>query len=196
MIRKIYLLTAVVVLTAAASLGVSAQAQESFSGTVLSYGTGADIRTRTSPFTLNIKGATPDSEAARLLSILQEAGQDKVLDEIRGRDLGNFALTGGLGRDLNVVRESMVDGKRRIFIAFERWTQFGELRSGYRSLDYPFGVIELYIDPHGPRRRNVYRAAKVRWHQDKKSGQYEVEIENFATFPAKLLNVRSNRTMR
>ena len=53
---------------------------------------------------------------------------------------------------------------RRIYIVFERWLQFAELRGGYRSLDYPFGYIELNIDPATGNGEGTYiAAARIRW---------------------------------
>jgi hypothetical protein len=170
--------------------------RETFTGTVLSYGSGMNTRTTTGTFTLRINGLTSNQQAQSLLGVLQESGQDDLLKSIRNEDLGNFSVGGQLGRTLNVVHESMVDGRRRVFAVFERWTQFAEQRGGYRSLDYPFGVIELYVDPRTGRGEGTYiAAAKIRWTTDRKTGQSQVEIENFATFPARLLGVvqRGNR---
>ena len=171
--------------------------RETFTGTVLSYGSGMNTRTSTGTFTLRINGQTSNQQAQSLLGILQESGQNDLLRRVRNEDLGNFSVDGQLGRTLNVVHESMVDGRRRIFAVFERWTQFAEQRGGYRSLDYPFGVIELYIDPRTGKGEGTYiAAAKIRWTTDRRTGQSQVEIENFATFPARLLGVvqRGNRS--
>lgn len=169
---------------------VAAQQAETFTGTILSYGTGANVRSDTRPFTLRINSQTSDQDAKKFLGVLQENGQDDLLKAINKNDLGSFSIGAQIGRTINVVRESVVDGKRRIFIVFERWTQFAEVRGGYRSLDYPFGVIELYVDPRTGKGEGTYiAAAKIRWVNDKKSNQPQVEIENFATFPAKLLGV-------
>ncbi len=177
---------------------INAQQKETFTGTVLSYGSGFDTRTRTANFTLDITGETSDQRAQSLLNLLQERGQKSVLDEVDNEELGRFSIGANVGIPVNVVRESIVDGKQRIFIVFERWTQFAELRGGYRSLDYPFGVIELFIDQRTGKGEGTYiAAAKIRWNYDKDTKQYQVEIENFATYPARLLAVRrSNRNAR
>jgi hypothetical protein len=97
---------------------------------------------------------------------------------------------------VNVVYETMEDGKRKIYVVFERWTEFAELRGGYRSLDYPFGYIELFVDPVTGKGEGTYiAAAKIRWKQNKKTNQYEIEVENFATYPARL-SFKTNRKMR
>lgn len=192
--KKLYYLAAAafVVLFVVGSAAI-AQNRETFTGTVLSYGTGRNTRTTTNTFTLNITGVTSAADAQRQLNVLQEDGQNALLKEISGNNLGNFSVGGRLGRRINSVSVSDDDGKRRIFIVFERWLRFSELRGGYRSVDYPFGVIELSIDPSTGRGDGTYiEAAQIRWKRDKKSNQYVVEVENFATFPSRLMGVRSS----
>jgi hypothetical protein len=196
--KKIFVLAILSVFFSAVGFTSEAAAQqagqETFIGTVLSYGTGLNTRSDTRSFTLRINNQTSSQQAQKFLGVLQESGQDDLLETINNEDLGNFSVGAQLGRTLNVVRESTVDGKRRIFIVFERWTQFAEARGGYRSLDYPFGVIELYVDPRTGKGEGTYiAAAKIRWTYDKKREQSQVEIENFATFPAKLLGVQLSK---
>jgi len=165
--------------------------RETYTGTVVSYGSGFNTRTVTRTFTLTIDGTTSDRDAQEYLGILQSGGQDDALKAISKNELGRFSIGGNVGIDVNVVRESVSGGQRRIFIVFERWTQFAEYRGGYRSLDYPFGVIELTIDEATGKGEGTYiAAAQIRWRQDKKSNQYQVEIENFATYPARLIGVQ------
>jgi hypothetical protein len=182
------------------SFNSAANAQtETYTGTVISYGSGFNTRTVTSTFTLNITGQTSKEQAQGFLDILQEGRQNDLLNAIRKQDLGRFSVGSNIGVPINVVRESTVDGRQRIFIVFERWTQFAELRGGYRSLDYPFGVIEMFVDPQTGKGEGTYiAAARIRWNFDEKKQQYEIEIENFATYPARLLGVtrRGEKTKR
>ena len=158
----------------------TAKGNEEYTGNAVSLN---GARVATGFFNLRINGRTSDEQARQYLSLLQQNGQDKTLDAIRKNDLGSFSIDNQLGRTLNVVRESNVDGKRRLFIVFERWERFAELRGGYRSVDYPFGVIELYIDDATGKGEGTYiAAARIRWIEDKN----QVEIENFATNPVKL----------
>ena len=180
-----------------AALAVMVHAQnETFTGTVLSYGSGFNTRSVTAPFTLRIKHYTSPDEAANYLRILQDGGQDDLLKAIKNEDVGTFSVGGSIGRTLNAAVERTVDGQRRIYIAFERWTRFAEVRGGYRSLDYPFGYIELTIDPATGKGEGTYiAAAHIRWKRDKEGNSSHVEVEDFATFPARLLNVRSKSRM-
>lgn len=188
--KRVYLLFALVFLMLSSISIINAQPKETYTGTVLSFGSGRDTRTRTNLFTLQINGQTSNQQVAGYLDILQSSGQDNLLNAIDNENLGRFSVGANVGVPVNVVRESVVDGKRRIFIVFKRWTYFAELRGGYRSIDYPFGVIEMSIDENTGKGEGTYiAAAQIRWKQDKKSGEYQVEIENFATFPARLMGV-------
>lgn len=167
-----------------------AQGEQTITGNIISYGTRGYSGLRTGNFTLRVKSWTTEAQAQRFLGLLQESGQDKVLDEIRHEDVGSFSVNNNLSRTVNVARRTTVDGKIFIRVVFERWEQFAEIRGGYRSLDYPFGYVELTIDPAtGKGTGQYFAAAKIRWKTDKKNG-YHVEIEDYATFPAKLSNIK------
>ena len=172
------------------AVGAQTAAQE-FSGSAISFN---GPRLATGLFNLRITGTTSDEQAKQYLGVLNDRGQDAALDAIRKNDLGTLQFDGQLGRTLNVVRETTVDGRRRIFIVFERWTQFAEVRGGYRSLDYPFGVVELFIDDRTGKGEGTYiPAARVRLTTDKKTNAQQLEVENFATYPVKLNNVELRR---
>jgi hypothetical protein len=146
---------------------------------------------RTASFTLRIKSLTSDEQANRNRAILQDSGQDGLFKAIEKEDVGTFSIGSQIARTINVARELNVDGKIRIFVVFERWLQFAEVREGYRSLDFPFGIIELLVDEKSGKGEGTYiAAAHIRWEKDKTTNQYKVDIENFATYPAKLVNVK------
>lgn len=198
--KKLYITSAICALLYISLIAIPASGQtgrQTYTGTILSYGSGLDTRTRTSFFTITVNATTPDDRAGQFLKLLQDGGQDKLLDGIKNENLGSFSVDGHLARTINVVRESNVDGKLRLYEVFERWTQFAELRGGYRSLDYPFGFIELYIDPATGKGEGTYiAAAQIRFKKEKQANGMHVEIEDFATFPARLLNVKVKTSSR
>jgi len=165
-------------------------AQETYTGSVVSYGNGLTGRLRTGTFTLTIDRQTSDQRAQELLGLLQEGSDDRLLNQLDNETVGRFSINGQIGPRLNVVRESDVGGRTRIFAVFRRWMNFGEIRGGYRSTDYPYGVIEIYVDPRTGKGEGTFvAAAKIRWSADRKTGQNQIEIENFATYPARLMGV-------
>lgn len=159
-----------------------------FTGTVITYGSGYSTRTATRTFNLRIKGVTPESDARRFVKVLEDDGQDALLNAIRSEDLGTFSIGGGLGRRVNAVRIENVDGKKRVRAVLERWLGFGEMRAGYRSVDYPFSYIELLIDPRTGKGEGTYfAAAKIRFKRSK--GAEQIEVEDFGVFPGRMLRV-------
>lgn len=196
-IRNTSILLALTLCLLTAITAVAQSAKETYTGTILSYGSGINTRMATSNFTLSINGYTSDEQATQFLKLLQDGGQTDLLDGIRNENLGTFSVNGNLARTINVVRIRQIDGKTRIHVAFERWMQFAELRGGYRSLDHPFTYIDLIIDPVTGKGEGTYiGAAQIRWKKDKDATGYHVEIEDFATFPARLLNVRGQMPSR
>jgi len=187
MFRSIYRVS--VLLLALGWLGIVAAAQETITGTVVSYGTGFNTRTQTGTFTLRLDRFTSDDRAQRLLGYLQSGAEDRLLNELDNEDVGTFSINSRIGPRVNVARESMVNGQRRIIAVLRRWMNFGEIRGGYRSTDYPYSVIELYIDPRTGKGEGTFiAAAKIRWRPGN-GGQNQIEIEDFSTFPARLMGV-------
>ncbi len=161
-----------------------------YTGNIIAY-YGAQVQTTF--FTLRIKNWTSDEQAGRNLAMLQEGGQDTLLSTIQKEDVGSFSLGSGLARTVNVARETDADGTKRIFVVFERWMRFAEVRGGYRSEDYPFSVIELSIDQKTGKGEGTFiAAAQIRWKLDKKKNQHRIEVEDFATYPAKMVNVKAH----
>ena len=120
--------------------------QEVYTGTIYSMNGGGF----STGFNLSISGYTSDEEANRYLGILAEGNQEAVLKEIKDLDLGRLSATGHVGRYLLVVRKSqMPDGNTRIVAVFERWQRIREVRGGYRSTDYPFGIMEIIMNAKG-----------------------------------------------
>jgi len=161
--------------------------QEVYTGTIYSMNGGG----RSTGFNLSISDYTSDEEVQRYLAMLAEGDQDNVLKGTRDLELGRLSATGQTGRNLIVVRKSqMPDGKIRIAVAFECWQTMREVRGGYRSQDYPFGLMEIILDANGKKGSGTFIAAcKIDLKRDKKTGKYQLEIENFGTYPHKVMGV-------
>jgi len=166
---------------------LAAKAQTTtFTGTAVIYGMGRNTRTITRTFTLRINDITSDSEANRILSVLADDGQDALLRSIDDKELGRFSLGANVGVPVNAVLVDKADGQTRIRVIFARWIGFGELRYGRRSVDYPFSYLELLIDPRtGEGEGTYFQAARIR-----SRGGNTIEVEDFGTFPSRLMGVR------
>lgn len=172
----------------ATATAISAQNRLTFTGTAIIYGTGMNIRTTTRTFTMRINGTTSEQEIGRYLNTLQERGQRSLLDAMSHEDLGTFALGGRAGSTLRAVHIDQAGNRQRVRAVFDRWIGFGEFREGYRSLDYPFSYVEILVDPRTGRGEGTFiPAAQIRFRN--KNGQQLVEIEDFGTFPGRLMGV-------
>jgi hypothetical protein len=176
----------------AVTLAATAYAQRgtTFTGTAVIYGSGRNIRTISRPFTLIINGRTSPEDAQRYLNTLERGGQDALLREIGDNDLGRFSLSGSVGVPLNAVVVDRDGDSTRLRAVFRRWMGFGELRWGLRSTDYPFSYVELRFDPNGRAEGTFIPAARIRFRNARNGGTGTVEIEDFGTFPGRLMGVR------
>jgi len=160
--------------------------REVFTGTIVYF---PDIRSpRTSTvsrtFTLTLDSQTAPNEIAQFDSRLREGGQDGLMKMISNSRHGRLQIGGNVGRDIGFVQVTpSEEGGRKYTIILERWINFAEARRGTRSLDYPFSYIELYLDDEGKGDGMMFSAAKIRFKDN------NVEVENFATYPAKLMGV-------
>jgi hypothetical protein len=160
--------------------------QEVYTGTMVNM----NGRMVSTGFNLSIRDFTNDEQAQRYLGILGEGDQEDLLKVIRDLDLGRLSTTGHVGRNLIVVRKRpLSDGRTRIVAVFERWQTFREVRGGYRVSDYPFGLMEIILDGKGKGGGTFIAACKIDLKKDKKTGKYELELENFGTYPHKVMGV-------
>ena len=171
----------------AAAAGVAfAQRGTTFTGTAVIYGSGFSTRTVTRPFTLIIERRTSDSDATQYLRTLEREGQSGLLSDIDDNDLGRFSIGSSLGLPINAVLIDRDEGDTRIRVFLKRWIGFGELRRGARSVDYPFTYLDIRIDPRtGRGEGTIIPAAKLR-----ARGADTLEVEDFGTFPGRLMGVR------
>ena len=69
-----------ILLLVIASATAVVTAQETITGTIVSYGSGFNTRMRTGSFTLRINRYTSNDRAQRLLGYLQEGAEDRLKD--------------------------------------------------------------------------------------------------------------------
>jgi hypothetical protein len=133
---------------------------------------------------------TSAEEVLKLLNILNEKGQDVLASELESRDVGRIVApmsptNPGGNVNIAVARkfESEAGSVVRLFTA--RPMSFLERNVGGRSLDYPFGLIELQLDRDGNGQGAVIVAAKV-----KITKEGRLELESLGGQYIKLTNVR------
>ncbi len=162
--------------------------REVYTGSLV--GLGGAIAGRTATFTLTLTGRSTRDQASRYVELLRTKGQDALRKQLDGRDVGRFALTGRAGQTVNFAYEQQTPEGRRVIAVWERWLQPFELRYGSRSQDYPFTYLEISIDKNGKGTGTLIGAAKLFFEDDDPS---TLTVENFATYPIRVVNVRQER---
>ena len=164
-------------------LPLAAQGPETFTGRAVDM-SGAGM-TSTAHFTLHIEEYATDAEIAQHAAVLAEEGSrglEKVLWKL---DRGWVRIGTSLGHVVGVARSIDTDGGRIIRAVTDRPIQLFEVRRGLRSVDYPFGFIELELDADGKGEGRLIAAAKLKFTQDG-----TLEIEQLGTRPFRLMKVK------
>ena len=130
-----------------------------------------------------------ESETQGLLTVLREKGADKLLDALRDRPkVGYIRTPNSIGYDLHYARKTpLEDGGERVVIATDRYISFWEQWVQPRSIDYPFTVIEMRINPDGTGEGKMSLATRIIEDKDKN----QIVLENYGTQPVMLTSVKA-----
>ena len=152
-----------------------------------SLGTGA-----TGVVDITIYRFSTDEERDKLLTTLQEFGENALLDALQKirPPVGYMRTPNSLGYDLYFAhRHENPDGSYRIVLATNRRVAFREAANNTRSMQYQFNLIELHLDKDGKGDGKMVPMAKVSW--DTKA--HKLEIENYNALPVDLINVKAQK---
>lgn len=192
------LIVSVVALVVLLSFTLPAAAQQQYEGSNIlgtAYFVGGGrvgTRSRSFPFRLIINRFATPQEIDALNAALQSGGQDEVLRKLSSLDCGRIQIGNGVGQKANAIFATDNEGRTKITVLYERYLGIGEVRFGSRSQDYRLGYAELYVG-RGANEGMFIPAAKVRLRDGN-----TWEVEDFGTFPARLLGlqVRGGRETR
>jgi hypothetical protein len=151
-------------------------------GTV--YFIGGRTAGRSLSFRLIIKQLTTPDEVNQLNEALS-GGQDQLLKVLSKMDAGRIQIGSDVGVPANAIIASQEGDRTKLTVLYQRNLRFAELRFGARSADYRFGYSELYLGPGGGNEGMLIPAAKVRL-----KGGNTWEVEDFGTFPARLMGLQ------
>jgi hypothetical protein len=145
-------------------------------------------RTRAGTVDIVINRWSSDQERDTLRAALREGGTDSLLKTLQKikEPAGYIRSTGSVGYPLRFAREiPNSDGGRRIIVATDRPVSFLEATTQPRTMDYPFMLIDIRLDANGKGQGKLMPLAKVTESED-----HVVEIENYASEPVRLNEVR------
>jgi hypothetical protein len=137
---------------------------------------------------MDIEKWSTDADHDRLKTVLIEQGPDKLLETLQKMPRVGFIRTpNSIGYDLHYARRTATaDGGERVVMMTDRYIGFWEAKNRPRTIDYPFTLIEMHIGPDGRGEGKLSLATKITVDKDSN----EVVLENYASQPVQLTNVR------
>src|SRR5687767_4786683 len=128
-----------------------------------------------------------DADRDRLMNVMFDKGPERLLDALqRMPRMGYLRTPGSIGWDIQFARHMPAkDGGERIVLVTDRRMSFREVANRHRSVDYPFTVIELLVQPNGDGEGKITVATKIS--ADKHSNV--VVLENYEIQPVLLTKV-------
>jgi hypothetical protein len=129
-----------------------------------------------------------DAERDQLITAFNEKGPDALLRELqKTKRVGYIRLPDTLGYDLHFARKHPgEDGSEQIIILTDRRIGFWEARNQPRTTDYPFTLMDIRLKPNGAGEGKLSVATRITYNKKK----HTVELENYASEPVRLQNVR------
>ena len=140
---------------------------------------------------LYVNSYTSDADAKTMAAALLEGGSQSLLKELeKAKTIGKVRLTGRPGfYDFKLIRSHAIEGGRRIYAVGDRPMGFLEVYASGRSMDYPFGILQLDLKKNDKGREEgkgaLIYAAKIKVLQNN-----SIEIESYGVGAVELLGVR------
>ena len=175
----------------AISLSVSGQVQQSGPERFTALAVNME-RGGSGPVEIVVNRSSTEGERDRLLQTLLDNGPDKLLDVLRDMPrVGYIRTPESIGYDIHYARRApLPDGGERVVLVTDRRIGFWEASNRPRSIDYPFTVIELHLNPDGEGEGKISVATKITADKENQI----VTLENYATQPVLLQSVKRERT--
>ena len=153
---------------------------EKFTGFAINMNAGP----KTAMVDFTIERWSTDAERNELLAIIKEFKDptDKLLRALQKMPrVGRIRTSTSLGWDLRYAYQSPFDeGGRRIVLATDRPIGFAEARYQGRTMDYPFTIIEMRLDPNDKGEGKILAGTKI--YIDQKNN---LVLENYGQQPVR-----------
>jgi hypothetical protein len=138
-----------------------------------------------------VNSYTSDDEAKSMAGVLLEGGSPALLKVLeKAKTIGKIRLSGRVGfYDFKLIRSHQTENGRRIYAIGDRPVGFLEVYAGNRSLDYPFGILQLDLKRNSKGKEEgsgaLLYSAKI-----KVLGNNSIDVESYGIGPIQLMGVR------
>ena len=138
-----------------------------------------------------VNSYTTDADAKVLAGALLEGGSPALLKQLeKAKTIGKVRLLGRAGfYDFKLIRSHKTADGRRIYLVGDRPIGFLEVYAGNRSMDYPFGIMQLDLKRNSKGKEEgqgaLLYAAKIKVLENN-----SIEVESYGVGPIQLMGVR------
>jgi hypothetical protein len=132
-----------------------------------------------------------DADRDRLMSVMFDKGQERLLQELQKMPrMGYIRTPGSIGWDIHFAAHVPAkDGGERIVLVTDRHMGFREVANRNRTVDYPFTIIELNVPKSGDGDGKITVATRIIPDSDGRI----VTLENYDIQPVLLTKVTRER---
>ena len=132
-----------------------------------------------------------DAERETLITAFVQKGPKQLLSQLQKTPrVGYFRLPNTRGYDLHYARQFPMDeGGRRIIVATDRYIGAREATRNGRSMDYPFTLIELRLNPDGEGVGKMSIGTKISYNKKENT----IELETYDIEPVRLTTVKAEK---
>jgi hypothetical protein len=157
---------------------------EHFTATYVDINTG-----RTGSIDIDVTRWSTNKEREALVQTLFKQGSDGLLSALRDQpSVGRIYTTGSIGYELRYAQQRQLpEGRREIILATDRPMSFREMVDSTRSAQYPFTWVQFQIPRDGTGEGKLAVAARITGEETDRL----IEVEDFATQPIKLQDIKS-----
>jgi len=140
---------------------------------------------------LHVNSYTSDEEAKTMAGLLVNSGPDALLKALeKAKSKGRITLTGRVGfYDLKLIRSHRTENGRRIYAVGDRPVGFLEAYVQNRSMDYPFGILQIDLKTKDNGKEEgegaLIYAAKIKVLEGN-----SIDVESYGIQPVRLMGVR------
>jgi hypothetical protein len=156
------------------------QSPEDFTGVLVNMADGTTV-----PVTLHVDSFTTPGQVGSLSRLLGDKGQDAVVSALHHMKPRGWIRVGAmLGYEVPIIRSFTTDKGQTVVAVLDRPIPIWEQLRSTRSLDYPFGMIELDLKPDGNGKGELIAAMRAMFTNDGK-----IELKSYGTKPYKIIGV-------
>ena len=127
---------------------------------------------------------TSDNERMEYLQLLKAKGEEAMLKTLGKVNVGRISTPGQVGVAVAVARVRETEGGQRVRLVTTRPVSFLQARRGEIADQFPYTVMDLYLDDEGKGNGSVLSALRVFFDDDGK-----LQIQGVGGDPVDLINV-------